>query len=100
MLSVYAHIVPSQDLKVGQQVQTGEVIGTIADTAGRKNRMPAHVHVSLIEIPRTVPPGILDWNLICTSATVRLVDPLSMLCSEAVRIHTQNPWKFKEQATF
>lgn len=88
-LSVYAHIVPSRDLKVGQQVETGEVLGTVADTAGRKNRMPAHLHLSLIEIPRTLPPDILDWSFICTSETVRLVDPLSMLCSEAVRIHTQ-----------
>jgi murein DD-endopeptidase MepM/ murein hydrolase activator NlpD len=99
-LSVYAHVVPIQGLMVGQQVEAGEVIGSVADTAGRKNRMPAHVHLSLMEIPRTVAPDTLDWNFICNSETVRLVDPLSLICSEAVRLHTENPWKQNKQATF
>lgn len=98
-LSVYAHIVQHRHLRIGLKVQAGEVVGVVADTAGRKNRMPAHLHISLMKIPQTVSFEVLDWNYICNSANVELVDPLSMMRCEAVKIHTKNPWQGNEQAT-
>ena len=97
-LSVYAHIVQHRHIMIGQKVQVSDVVGVIADTAGRKNRMPAHVHISLMNIPQSVSFDMLDWNFICNSSDVELVDPLPMIRSEKVRIHTKNPWKEKVQS--
>jgi len=44
-LSIYAHMIPHSGLQAGQRVQAGEVIGEIADTTGRKNRMPVQLHL-------------------------------------------------------
>lgn len=97
-LSVYAHIVLHRQVYIGRTVQAGEVVGTVADTAGRKNRMPAHVHLSLMRIPQTMPHDMLDWKFICSSDQVELIDPLSMLDCDYVAIHSNNPWKEREQA--
>jgi hypothetical protein len=98
-LSVYAHIVLHRQVSIGQTVQAGDVVGTVADTTGRKNRMPAHVHLSLMRIPQTMQGDMLDWKYICSSDQVELVDPLSMLDCDQVAIHSGNPWKGREQAT-
>ena len=96
-LSVYAHIVQHRHIMVGQKVKVADVVGVIADTTGRKNRMPAHVHLSLMRIPESVSFDMLDWNYICNSDEVELVDPVLMFRCERVRIQTKNPWKEKVQ---
>lgn len=97
-LSVYAHIVLHRQVIIGRKVRTGDAVGTVADTTGRKNRMPAHVHISLMRIPQTVPHDRLDWKYICSSDEVELIDPLSLLVCDHVAIHSGNPWKGREQA--
>ena len=97
-LSVYAHIVLHRQVYIGRTVQSGEIVGTVADTTGRKNRMPAHVHLSLMRIPQTMQGDMLDWKYICSSDQVELVDPLSMLDCHHVAIHSKNPWKERDQA--
>ena len=98
-LSFYAHIVPHQQLMIGQKVQVGNVVGVVADKAGKKKQMPAHVHISLMRIPQTVSFDLLVLKFICNSNWVELLDPLSMIRCEAARFHPKNPWKGKDQAT-
>lgn len=98
-LSVYAHIVLQRPMVPGQEVRVGEVVGTVADTAGRKNKMPAHVHLTLMRIPPAVPPDGLDWSYICSSDQVELIDPLTLLDRDRVAIHPENPWKGQDKAT-
>ena len=98
-LSVYAHIVLHRQVHIGQTVRTGDVVGTVADTTGRKNRMPVHVHISLMRIPRTVPHDRMDWTYICSSDQIDLIDPLSMLDCDQVAVHSGNPWKGQKQVT-
>ena len=95
-LSVYDHIVPLPQLTVGQDMQPGDVVGRIADTTGRKNRMPAHVHISLLKVPQTVRAGMLDWDFICNSEKVLLIDPLSMIHCEAVNFRMGKSFKDQE----
>lgn len=92
-LSVYAHIVPFRHLVAGQKVGPGDVVGKVVDTAGRKNRMPAHVHISLMRIPRSVSAQLLDWNFICISNQVELIDPMSMIDCRKVKNRTKNLWQ-------
>lgn len=90
-LSVYAHIVPLRHLVAGQKMKPGDVVGKVADTMGLKNRMVAHVHISLMKVPLTVPAGILDWDFICNSEQVLLIDPLTMINCEAAKFFVGKP---------
>ncbi|MBM9531751.1 M23 family metallopeptidase [Desulfoprunum benzoelyticum] len=98
-LSVYAHIVLHRHVHIGRSVGPGDVVGTVADTTGRKNRMPAHLHISLMRIPQSVPGDMLDWKYICSSDEVELIDPLSMLNCHHIALHSENPGKEREQTT-
>lgn len=79
LVSVYAHIIPLMHTTVGSVVSAGDIIGTVADTTGRKNKMPPHVHVTIMEIPKKLFGEYLDWNFICNSGMVTLFDPLSLM---------------------
>lgn len=92
-LSIYAHITPLPDLKTGDKVCAGEVIGTVADTAGKKNRIPAHLHISLMIIARAVPAEKLDWHMISYPEDAKLIDPLRMLDTKKIEFLAKNHWK-------
>lgn len=92
-LSIYAHIVPRQDVHTGQHLQGGEIIGQVADTAGRKNRMPAHLHLSIMQIDQEVTEEMLTWDLICNSERGRLIDPLEEIDTKQITMRKHNHWK-------
>jgi hypothetical protein len=92
-LSMYAHMVPRTDLQPGQRIRAGEVLGTVADTTGRKNRMPAHLHLSLIQVDKKVAPDEFSWDLICNSERDSLLDPLQYIDSEMMEKRSCNSWK-------
>jgi hypothetical protein len=80
LISIYAHIVPHQRIFPGLKVAAGEEIGTVADTVGRKNRMPAHLHITIMKRPPAAYSGVhLDWEYICNAGRVCLVDPFAIL---------------------
>lgn len=97
-LSVYAHILPIHHLAVGQKMQPGDVVGEVADTTGRKNRMPAHVHLSLMKVPQSVTAGVLNWDFICKSEQVLLINPLTMINCEATSFLVGKPLTDQELA--
>jgi len=92
-LSIYAHIVPLKDLQKGDMLVQGEVIATVADTTGRKNRMPAHLHISLMQADRRISADKFDWNLMCYGKNIELLDPLSMIIGDKIDFRTKNHWK-------
>ena len=79
VVAVYAHVVPLPGRGPGASVAAGEVIGHIADTTGRKNRMPAHLHLTIMTIPDGLPPRRLNWDFICGPGNVALRDPLTVI---------------------
>ena len=86
LVSVYAHMRPLPDVGPGDDVLAGEVVGTVADTAGRRNRMPAHLHVTIMKIPSELSGLSLDWKFICRSDTVVLFNPLDRMPCPSCRI--------------
>ncbi len=92
-ISIYAHITPLPDLKIGDTVCAGDVIGTVADTTGKKNRIPAHLHISLMTIARAVPVETLDWHMISYPEDAELIDPLKMLDTKKIELKSKNHWK-------
>ncbi|MEE4239862.1 MAG: peptidoglycan DD-metalloendopeptidase family protein [Desulfopila sp.] len=94
-LSVYAHIAPHNSIAAGQYLHPGDSIGSIADTTGRKNRMVAHLHVTLMQVERFVSAEKYDWDLINRSPYSRLIDPLQMTAAEKIVRRPVNPHKEK-----
>ncbi len=92
-LSLYAHMDPRYDLQAGLRVQAGDIIGTIAETTGRKNRMPSHLHLSLMQVGKEVAPASFTWDMICNSQRSSLLDPLQYIDSEMVEKRSHNHWK-------
>lgn len=92
-LSIYAHITPLSNLETGDTVYAGDVIGTVADTTGKKNRIPAHLHISLMSISRSIPAEKFDWNMISYPKNAKLIDPLKMLDTEKIQFQSNNHWK-------
>lgn len=92
-LSIYAHITPLPDLKIGDCVRAGDTIGTIADTTGKKNRIPAHLHISLMVVARVVPAEQFDWHMISYPDNAQLIDPLKMFDTEKISFQSKNHWK-------
>jgi len=86
LVSVYAHIRPLPDVRFGNGVPAGAVLGTVADTAGRQNRMPPHLHVTVMQIPSDLRGISLDWKFICRSDKVLLINPLEIIPCPACRI--------------
>lgn len=94
-LSVYAHIVPLKTTVIGKRMQKGEVIGSLADTSGRKNRMPAHLHLSILRVEKDLQPRDFSWELICNLACGELLDPLEVIQADKLEYHRLNHWKEK-----
>jgi hypothetical protein len=86
LVSVYAHIRPLPEILPGCDIEAGKVIGTVADTTGRRNRMPAHLHVTIMKIPANLSDVFLDWKFICQSDMVALLDPFAIMPCPACRI--------------
>jgi hypothetical protein len=86
LISVYAHIVPYATIVPGYKAAEGEVIGTVADTTGRKNKMPVHLHITILKIPPGLPGAHLNWNFICNSGQVILFDPLEIMACNSCLI--------------
>ncbi len=92
-LSAYAHIVPAPSLQAGAVLQAGDCIGSVVDTAGLKNRMPAHLHLSILKLSITVTAKQLNWNLICHSDRRELIDPCQVIDCRQMKMLPTNHWK-------
>ena len=92
-LSIYAHMVPLPHLEVGDTLKAGQVIGCLADTTGRKNRMPAHLHLSLMDADRDISPEEFDWNLICYGEKADLLNPVDHINSKKIEYPEKNHWR-------
>lgn len=92
-LSIYAHITPLPGLKTGDIICAGNAIGNVADTNGKRNRIPAHLHISLMTVARSVPVEKLDWQMISYPEEAKLVDPLEMFDTKKIKFIPKNHWK-------
>lgn len=54
--TVYKFIDPAEDLKVGQKVNRGQVIGTVAVASGVENADGAHLHFEVYKAGKNVDP--------------------------------------------
>ncbi len=76
LCSVYGHTLPVNILQEGSEVTAGEVLATLPASYENKSKIPAHVHLTLVWLPKNFPDHQLYWQPIQHMA---LCDPLMIL---------------------
>jgi len=77
LIFIYAHILPDIKIKIGSDLKQGDIIASIADTTEKKTTIPPHLHISVIEIPKSTPAKSLTWNLFSgTKTELNLINPI------------------------
>lgn len=71
---VYAHVDPSPSVLPGRAVRCGEVVAAVA---GTRDPIPAHLHISLVWLARSIVPEMLVWEKMA-DAGARFIDPLPL----------------------
>jgi hypothetical protein len=79
LYTIYGHIRPSKEIRPGSTIGEGEVIGSIAEPAKGNPPIPAHLHISVALIARSVYPENLNWKVMGDTAVVSLRDPLEIV---------------------
>lgn len=79
LYSIYGHIEPLPEIREGQEIKAGTVLGTLADTSRKKSAIRTHLHFTLAWIATSVPTHALNWETMNDPAAVILIDPLSLL---------------------
>ncbi len=62
-VSVYSHLKVPGTVFPGKKVEPGEIMGTIADTTGKKSGIHCHLHISLMEIANQIPDRNITWQV-------------------------------------
>ncbi|MCU0598597.1 MAG: M23 family metallopeptidase [Desulfobacterales bacterium] len=83
-LSFYAHIIPDRQLRTGDVVKEGEVLGIIADAAKTNSALISHLHISLAWECMLPPVSGLTWNVLNRVARSVFIDPLTVLSGSHV----------------
>jgi hypothetical protein len=78
--TVYGHLDPAPGLTPGGQLGEGDLVGTIAETSGRRGSVPPHLHLTVALTCREGGPEPLDWNALRDQGRVLLLDPLPVVC--------------------
>jgi hypothetical protein len=79
LYSVYGHTNPRPDIDTKVAISEGEVVGTIAETRGKRIEPPPHLHVSLVWASESLPVADLTWTTISAREAVKPIDPLRFL---------------------
>ncbi|MBN2238168.1 MAG: hypothetical protein JW712_00200 [Dehalococcoidales bacterium] len=79
LFTVYGHTQPVPGITVGRMLAEGDIIGIVADPAERKLTVLAHLHVSVVWVPESLPVAEYDWDTFSNREKVILIDPLEVL---------------------
>lgn len=94
LFTIYGHITPDNTVQPGKQIREGDIIGTIASSAGNDKSAPPHLHISLSWISDTFQPNDLNWQTISNSPDVKFIDPLDIIkCPYSLtsNLHSESP---------
>ena len=77
LLTIYGHVRPAADDLIGRFLSEGEVVANLAGTKNMK--VPAHLHLSLAFIPKTISPASLTWQTLDASENIIFLDPRDII---------------------
>ncbi len=73
LFTIYGHLQPAEYFCEGKFIREGTVFATMAGT--RSSVVPAHIHLSVAFIPKTIRRESLTWKTIDEDESIRFVDP-------------------------
>lgn len=82
LLSLYGHLNPDKNLKIGDEIKEGQVFAKIAGFENKKKIMLPHLHISLAK-PDMLPLAThLEWAFLNTMDRSVFIDPLNAISAE------------------
>ena len=73
---VYSHLSPAPGIGPGSVVEKDQIIAQVSDTRIKQSKLISHLHLSCVELPRTIPADHLNWDLFPRRDKVRLINPV------------------------
>lgn len=77
--TIYGHVKPGDDIRPGERLSEGDIVGVIAETRNGGVALPHHLHISVAWIPNTMHVQELGWQTINDLTRVVFLDPLGII---------------------
>jgi murein DD-endopeptidase MepM/ murein hydrolase activator NlpD len=77
--TIYAHTNRCPDLYIGQKINEGDIIATVADAGRPISGIFPHLHISAARVTRGISYENLDWATMGRRPDVFLLDPLTLI---------------------
>ena len=77
LFTIYGHLQPAENFREGKYLHEGDVFATIAGTEDAS--VPAHIHLSMAFIPKTIRTESLTWKILDEDEGIRFVDPCALI---------------------
>ena len=77
LCTIFGHVNPESNIYSGMRVEEGEIIASVA-SSGTSN-MSSHLHISIGWAKKEITDEFLDWKVISSSKTLKLIDPLEII---------------------
>jgi hypothetical protein len=77
LFTIYAHVQPATDVQIDRFLSEGKVIANLAGTKNMK--VPAHLHLSLAFIPKTVRVENLTWQILDEFEDIIFLNPKDII---------------------
>ena len=79
LCTLYAHTQRRPGIGINEAIDEGDVIATVADTAGSKSGIAPHLHISAAWMDRGISYEDLDWQTMGRRPDIFLIDPLTLI---------------------
>ncbi len=79
LLSLYGHLNPDKNLKIGDEIKAGEIFALIAGLENRQKVLLPHLHISLAKPEMLPPANCLEWEFLNTVDRDVFIDPLKAI---------------------
>ncbi len=77
--TIYAHITPYDHIEIGAQIKETDIIAVIADSANKHPKIPPHLHISTLLLPKSTPRNRLNWKTLTGSDLYHFCDPMEFI---------------------
>jgi hypothetical protein len=85
-LSFYAHIRPDRGLQIGDVVESGKTLGSIADASLISSPLISHLHLSLAWESLLPPVDTLSWKILNQVDRSVFMDPIKYLSGQHLKM--------------
>lgn len=77
LFTIYGHVQPATDVLIDRFASEGKVVANLAGTKNMK--VPAHLHLSLAFIPKTIRVESLTWQTLDEFENIIFLDPRDII---------------------